>query len=82
MSIVLQCDLNENLSRLAGSGRGRDNTKLTSIGILRHIRATEDIYHMGGDLELEIDTTDMSSSQVAANIMDFLGTRGLTSVKL
>ena len=72
-SIVLQCDLEENLRRLLGSERGVHNTKLTDIEILRHIRDTEDIYHVGDKLELEIDVTHKSAQEVAVVIKEFLG---------
>lgn len=73
VSVILQCDLEENLRRLLGSGRGVHNTKLTDSDILRHIRDTEDIYHVGDKLELEIDVTHKSAQEVAGIIKRFLG---------
>ena len=65
--------MEENLRRLSGSGRGVHNTKLTDAEILRHIRDTEDIYHVGGELELEIDVTEKTAQEVAGIIKEFLG---------
>lgn len=73
VSVILQCELGENLRRLLGSARGVHNTKLTDSDILRHIRETEDIYHVGDQLELEIDVTHKSAHEVAGVIKEFLG---------
>ena len=73
VSVILQCDLEENIHRLSGSGRGVHNTKLTDSDILRRIRDTEDIYHTGDKLELEIDVTHKPVQEVAGIIQGFLG---------
>ena len=49
------------------------NTKLTDSDILRRIRDTEDIYHTGDKLELEIDVTHKPAQEVAGIIQGFLG---------
>ncbi len=72
-SIVVDCSLQENLRRLQAPGRGgQANTKLTDERILLDIRQHEDIYHFGGDMELEIDTTESSPSETARRIFDFI----------
>ena len=56
----------------AGRGGAR-NTKLTGISILRMIRGGEDVYHLGGDKELELDVSMMSVSETAKAIFDLVG---------
>src|SRR6266480_6270554 len=52
ISVILRCDLDENIRRMGSAGRGGQiNTKLTDVGILQRIRATEDLYSFGGDYE-------------------------------
>lgn len=73
-SIILQCDEDENVRRLTGGARGgSNNTKLTDVDILTHIRATEDIHRFSGELELVVDVTDKSAESVAKEIKDFVG---------
>jgi hypothetical protein len=72
VSIVLTCDLDENITRLTNSSRSGPKTKLTDVDILREIRETEDIMHFGGELELEIDVTTKEPSAVAEEIKAFL----------
>jgi hypothetical protein len=67
-SVVLQCDLEENLRRVQASGRGRSNTKLTDISIVRNVREKEDIYHFKDDNELELDITHISPAGAAQSI--------------
>ena len=77
VSVVLQCNLDENVKRLVGQGRGvtNNNTKLTDVGILHTIRSNEDIYRFGGDAEIEIDITDRSALDVARMVREFLSMR-------
>lgn len=75
MSIVLHCELEENLRRLNGTGRGgQQNTKLMDPQILRDIRETEDLYHFGGALEKDVDVTKASPLDSARQILDFIVT--------
>ncbi|EMF13071.1 uncharacterized protein SEPMUDRAFT_155484 [Sphaerulina musiva SO2202] len=74
VSIILTCDLEENVRRLTFASRGGEsNTKLTDVDILHHIRDTEDIYHFGGELEIEIDVTHKAPDVVAREIEKFIG---------
>jgi len=75
VSVILNCDMEENVRRLTSGkrGGGYSNTKLTDESILRHIRGTEDIYHFGGKLEVEVDVTAKSPDTVATEIVDFIG---------
>lgn len=74
MSIILTCGLEENVRRLTFASRGGEsNTKLTDVNILHHIRDTEDIYHFGGELEVEIDVTHKAPDVVAREIEKFIG---------
>jgi chloramphenicol 3-O-phosphotransferase len=76
ISIILTCEAAENERRLRSADRGGpNNTKLTDIGILREIRESEDLYHFGGQDELELDVSAMSASETAKAIFDFVGKR-------
>ena len=69
ISVVLQCDVNENLKRVAGVDRGTgSNTKLTDLSVLRSIREREDIFHFEDENELELDVTYLSPSEAAGKI--------------
>jgi len=59
------------------SSRGRgNNAKLTDIDILRQVRKNEDIYHFGGEneLELELDVSNRPPEAAAKMIAEFIGT--------
>jgi len=74
ISIVLECGLEENCRRITDASRGGEsNTKLTDLNILRSIRNTEDIYTFGGDEELKLDVTNLSSVESAGAIAKFIG---------
>ncbi|CAG7963010.1 unnamed protein product [Penicillium salamii] len=74
ISVITNCDLEENLKRAIGGDRGvGTNTKLTDLGILRRIRESEDIFHFNDENELEIDITQLSPSEVAGKIYDHIG---------
>lgn len=74
VSVVLVCDLDENLARAAGADRGNGaNTKLTDLGILRSIRESEDIFRFGDDYELELDVTRLTPSEAAAKVCEHVG---------
>jgi hypothetical protein len=72
ISIILTCDLDENIRRLTNPSRSGPKTKLTDVDILREIRETEDIMRFGGELELEIDVTTKTPNTVAEEIKAFL----------
>ena len=73
ISIILSCDLEENMRRIQAVSRGGStNTKLTDLDILRSVRATEDIYHFGGPMELELDITETPATAVAEKIHAFI----------
>lgn len=75
MSIVLHCELEENLRRLNGTGRGgQQNTKLMDPKILRDIRETEDLYHFGDAMEKDIDVTNFSPLDAARQILNLIVT--------
>ncbi len=70
ISVILSCDPNENLKRVAGGDRGTgSNTKLTDLDILREIRETEDIFHFGDENELDLDITSLSPVEAAVRIL-------------
>ncbi|KAK8861852.1 hypothetical protein PGQ11_008087 [Apiospora arundinis] len=75
VSVILHCELDENLRRTAGEGRGvgASNTKLTDPNIVRRIREEEDIFRFHDPNELEIDVTNRSPTEVAEVIIGHIG---------
>ncbi|EFQ25030.1 hypothetical protein CGRA01v4_06663 [Colletotrichum graminicola] len=72
ISIILHCKLDENLRRLEGRNRGNESgrsTKLIDGKILRRVRENEEVFRCGGELELELDITDMKPSEAARVIV-------------
>ncbi|KAK4231884.1 hypothetical protein QBC38DRAFT_464820 [Podospora fimiseda] len=74
-SIILHCEVEENLKRAVSGNRGStgSNTKLTDINILRGIREREDIFHFGDANELELDVTELSPIEAAIKIHEHFG---------
>ncbi|KDN69430.1 hypothetical protein CSUB01_05347 [Colletotrichum sublineola] len=71
ISVVLHCELEQNLTRAAGGDRDKGfNTKLTDPDILRSIREREDIFRFQDEYELELDVTQLSPGEAAAKICD------------
>ncbi|KPM46453.1 hypothetical protein AK830_g200 [Neonectria ditissima] len=71
ISVILSCELDENLRRAVGEGRGNgSNTKLTDLAILRTIRQGEDIFHFRAETEMELDLTDLSPSEAGRKIYE------------
>lgn len=69
ISVILDCDLDENLRRATSHGRVSGGTsKLTDPGIVREIRDSEGIYHFKDKYELELDVTSLSSQEAAQEI--------------
>ena len=64
------CSAGENVLRLGAPSRGK--TKLNDVGILLDIREREDLYHYGGEAEIEIDVTKLPVHQAAKKIFDFV----------
>lgn len=73
ISIILRCQLEENVARVLGEGRGAGfNTKLTDPEALKRIRQEEDIYTFGGPYELELDITNITPTGAAQKIYEHL----------
>lgn len=71
ISIILTCQVDENLNRITGPGRGGElNTKLTDIDILCQIRETEGIFRFRDEEEKELDVTNLTASEAARRIFD------------
>lgn len=69
ISVILSCDLGENLKRAAGGDRGNgSNTKLTDLDVLRDIRDKEDILHLKDENGLDLDITNLSHGDAAGVI--------------
>ena len=51
---------------------GSGNSKLTDLDIFRTVRETEDIFHFGGFMELELDVTESSAIETAKKIDAFV----------
>ncbi|KAL8853939.1 MAG: hypothetical protein Q9221_001247 [Calogaya cf. arnoldii] len=62
ISIILSCSVEENTIRLGAADRR--GTKLNDIEILLEIRETEDLYRFGGEMEINIDVTQLSPYHV------------------
>ena len=61
------------MRRLQAVGRGEStDTKLTDLDIFRSIRETEDVYHFGGPMELELEVTETSAAATAEKIHAFI----------
>jgi len=81
VSIILTCEAKENERRLVASSRGTgNNAKLTDVDILREVRENEDIYHFGGEdeLELELDVSNRPPEAAAKMIAEFIAVGLLT----
>lgn len=76
-SIVLECDIEENVRRLTCAGRGGcENGKLTDAGVLRGIRAGGvEIWRFGGMDEFVLDVSAISAEEVADRIAGFVRAR-------
>lgn len=73
ISIILRCQLEENVTRVLGEGRGAGfNTKLTDPEALKKIRQEEDIHTFGGPYELELDITNIKPTIAAQKIYEHL----------
>ncbi|KAI9795716.1 MAG: hypothetical protein M1833_006885 [Piccolia ochrophora] len=73
ISVILNCEAEENERRLTAPGRGvPTNTKLTDLAILRMIREKDDIYHFSSKDEVEIDVTARFPEETAQLIFKFM----------
>ncbi|KAL9000672.1 MAG: hypothetical protein Q9169_000708 [Polycauliona sp. 2 TL-2023] len=70
ISIILSCCPEENVLRLEAADRRE--TKLNDVEILREIRRTEDLYHFGGAMEIDIDVTGLPAHHAAQTLYDFI----------
>ncbi|KAL8674595.1 MAG: hypothetical protein Q9168_001038 [Polycauliona sp. 1 TL-2023] len=70
ISIILSCSPEENVRRLGAADRR--GTKLNDAGILQEIRATEDLYHFGGEMEFDIDVTTQLPLDAARMMCRFI----------
>lgn len=67
--MILTCEAGENFKRAVDPGRGNGkNTKLTDIDVVRTIREQEDIFHFGGEFEMELDVTDLSPEEASRRV--------------
>ena len=73
LSIILTCELEENIQRLVNPSRGGTiNGKITDISLLKMIREKFDIGRFGGEDETVIDTTGREAVEVAREIAHFV----------
>ncbi|KAH7139960.1 hypothetical protein B0J13DRAFT_624768 [Dactylonectria estremocensis] len=74
ISIILSCELNENLKRAGSEDRGKgSNTKLTKLAILRSIRQQEDIFRFGNKAEMELDVTTLAPGEACWKVYEHIG---------
>ncbi|KAK1637320.1 hypothetical protein BDP81DRAFT_393992 [Colletotrichum phormii] len=74
ISVVLRCDLDENVKRLAGrrcvgGDEAVSNTKLTDGEILRKVRDMETIFECGDENEMYLGVTTLGSGDAALLIL-------------
>jgi hypothetical protein len=70
ISVILDCNLEENLKKLGNKDRGRSTTKLIDMGIVRAIREAEQIYRFGRVREREMDITCKGRGEAALEILE------------
>lgn len=72
-SVVLHCELEENIRRLTLPGRGGSfNGKLTDAEVLKEYRSKQSILRFGDDDEIEIDVTEVKPEEAARRIHEFV----------
>ncbi|EEU37214.1 uncharacterized protein NECHADRAFT_78449 [Fusarium vanettenii 77-13-4] len=69
ISIILDCAINESLKRAASGDTDDYNTEPKDLKALGGLRE-EDIFRFGGELEMELDETDLSPTEAARRICD------------
>ncbi|TDZ18410.1 hypothetical protein Cob_v008570 [Colletotrichum orbiculare MAFF 240422] len=69
--VLLTCQLEENLRRVVGTGRGEKwgNTKMTDTAELEKMRRNGSVFRFGGPVELELDVTHLSPEVAAWQIL-------------
>ncbi|KAH7166554.1 hypothetical protein EDB81DRAFT_640426, partial [Dactylonectria macrodidyma] len=73
VSIILSCEINENLKRAVSEDRGNgSNTKLTNLALLRGIRQEEDIFRFGNEHEIELDVTNLTPSEASWKVFEYI----------
>ncbi|KAH7161613.1 hypothetical protein EDB81DRAFT_350073 [Dactylonectria macrodidyma] len=65
--VILDCNLGENLQKVVAATRTA-TTKLTDPKLVQWIHQNEVMYRFGGKEELQLDITEMTSSEVARRI--------------
>ena len=72
-SIILYCELEDNIRRLALSGRGgSSNGKLTDVETSKEFRSTTSVHRFGDDNEIEIHVSSVAPEEAARKIKDFM----------
>ncbi|KAK3720103.1 hypothetical protein LTR37_003926 [Vermiconidia calcicola] len=75
-SVVLHCEMEENMRRLAMAGRGGIlNGKLTDVEVLKQYRSRGSILRFGDDDEVEMDVTDIEPEEAARRVYEFVERR-------
>jgi hypothetical protein len=70
--VYLTCDVSTNLARVASPDRlGSGTTKLTDLRVLRDLRSRCELYRFGGCPGLTVDSTSLTPSEAAAEIVEF-----------
>lgn len=81
-SIIIECDVEENVKRLESPGRGGDaNGKMTDGEALREMRARGGgVFEFRDDDELKIDVTSLTATEAAGEIVAWFERREPESV--
>ena len=76
-SVVLECEIEENVRRLLSPGRGEvGKGKLRDEAVLRDLSETMgQIWRFGGDNEIVVDATEKSAEEVADIVLTFVKQR-------
>ena len=84
ISVILTCELEENVRRIVGPERCVGSTKLVDSEILQDIRQQERIFRFEDAEELELDTTSLSPREAAYSIREHVekvARNGLSEVR-
>lgn len=69
-SVILSCDLEENLRRIVSVDRRIGSTKLLDSDLLQDIRRREQVFQLRDERELSLDITNLSPEQAALVIWE------------
>jgi deoxyadenosine/deoxycytidine kinase len=81
ISVILTCDMEENVKRLTHPSRWFKTTKLMDPDVLRTMRENEEIYRFGHALEVVLNVTNMRPAVAAQKILQLMDEAGQPAVR-